>query len=801
VVYRDGDAIARVRGAARFRDTVLPGQVSRYAVAAERGFLRSDPATAVAGDASSRPELGLWEMVEADWVEQDHLGETEDAYPQATAKALASARALLERLRAENGAASLAHEAEELERLSKLPAPRSRPEQRARYLQARWLKRRIALANPLLASRVGQTSSPVPILFAKRVPTSYSHLVMQYFGWRARPGGGLYVLERPGESLATRDLLQGRLGTGSVLTPGLSWDTKRVVFSYSRCDESDPYFHLYEVGLDGSGLRQLTTGPYEDLMPAPLPDGGIVFSSTRRRGYARCFGAQFGDQWHVYTLHRMDADGGDLRTLSFHETNEWFPSVLHDGSVMYARWDYVDRHAVLHQNLWRTNPDGTSPVTLYGNQTEDPHCCFEAQPIPHSNKLIATASAHHSITGGSIVLIDPEVGYDGPAPITRVTPDVCFPEAEGWPQSYYATPWPLSEDDYLVSYSPKPLIAEPNPNDPAALGLYLLDRSGNRELLYRDPAIGSTSPLLVAPRPTPPVLPSALPKEAPDAGSFLLLDVYQGLPGVERGSVKALRLLQILPKATPVGDVPPIGLAGQEPGRLVLGTVPVEPDGSAHFSAPARKPLLFQALDERGLAIQTMRSITYLQPGERASCVGCHERRDTTPLAASALAASRAPSAIVPGPDGCAPFSYPRLVQPVLDRYCVSCHGAEKPAGGMCLTGTVEAPWTRSYLALTGGRTFWQGDTNADVAAKALVPRFGGWNSVHSTPVGGLYGSRGSRLMRVLLTGHHDVQLDPESLRCLAIWIDANAVFYGTFDPAEQAKQLRGEAINVPTLQ
>jgi hypothetical protein len=645
----------------------------------------------------------------------------------------------------------------------------------------------------------GALPKDTPLLFVKRVPTDYSHLVMQYFGWRARPGGGLYVLEKPGYSLHVRNLLEGQLEGGSVLDPCLSYDGKRVVFSYTHCRPDDPYFHLYEIGIDGTGLRQLTSGEYEDLMPEYLPDGGIIFCSTRRRGYARCFGAQFGDRWHVYTLHRMDADGGNLRTLSFHETNEWFPAVLNDGSVAYARWDYVDRHPVLHQNLWRTNPDGTSPVTLWGNHTESPHCCFEAQPIPGSRKIVCTASAHHSVTGGSIILVDPDVDYDGEAAIERLTPEVRFPEAEGWIDGYYATPWPLSEDHYLVSYSHEKLVPEPDPNPPNALGIYLIDRHGHRELLYRDPDIGSTSPIPLRPRPRPPVVPSALPEHATDSGEFLLLDANQGLPGDLRGQVKALRVVQVLPKATPIGDVPPVGLAGQEPARMVLGTVPVAPDGSARFVAPARKPLLFQALDERGFALQTMRSATYLQPGETASCVGCHEPRTTAPEA-RAPTAQRAPSAITPGPDGCAPFSYVRLVQPVLDRYCIACHGTENPAGAVDLTGTIEGTWTRSYLALTGGRTFWQGDTNAQNAGAALVPRFGGWNSVHLTPAGGAYGARGSRFLR-LLQGHEGVKLDRDSLERLAIWIDSNALFYGTYDPAEQARQLRGEAIDPPELQ
>ncbi len=301
------------------------------------------------------------------------------------------------------------------------------------------------------------------------------------------------------------------------------------IFSYSKCTEEDPFYHVYEVNADGTNLRQLTEGEYEDLMPNYLPDGGIVFTSTRRKGHARCFGAQFGPRWHVYTLHRMDADGSNIRTLSFHETNEWFPTVAPSGHILYSRWDYVDRHPVVHQNLWACRPDGTNPVAVWGNHTETPHCTFQLQPIPNTTKIVFTASAHHSITGGSVAIVTPHRGNNGEQALDRITPDVKFPEAEGRLDEYYDAPWPLSEDTFLVGYSPKPLLMEPQANDPAALGIYLLDRRGNRELIYRDPAIGSSHPIPLVPRPVPPILPSTLPSDAPPTGELVMADVYQGL--------------------------------------------------------------------------------------------------------------------------------------------------------------------------------------------------------------------------------------------------------------------------------
>lgn len=797
-------------------DPLKPGESLRLPqvmLAAYRGswmagfatLQRSLGATASHEDNPFVKELDYWVMIQADWRRQDRLTETVDSYAAATKRHLKTARQLLAELQAEHGSTLLPEAAARLDHLAAKPAT-NLEQQRPQYLEVRWLKRQIALANPRM--KLG------PLLFCKRVPTSYSHLVMQYFGWRARPGGGLFILEKPGESLACRDILNGRLTGGNVLEPRLSYDAKRIVFSYvdlagKRFDpgnvdnETDQgFYHIYEVNVDGTGLRQLTRGPYDDLMPTYLPDGRIAFCSTRRQGYARCFGGQFSPRWHVYTLHRMDGDGGNIRTLSVHDTNEWFPTVSNTGHLLYARWDYIDRDAVTHQNLWSTRPDGTNPLALWGNATASPHCVFQAQPIPGSSKIIFTASAHHSITGGSIAIVDPTVAVDGQSAITRITPEIVFPEAEGRDiKEYYASPWPLSEKYYLVSYSPVPLVWEPEANDPTALGLYYLDAFGNRELLYRDPAMGSENPCPLVPRPVPPVLENTLPPEAPPVGEMLLTDVYEGLGEVPRGTIKALRIVQIFPKTTVVANSPPIGLAGEENGRAILGTVPVESDGSARFLVPALKPILFQALDENGFAYQTMRTITYVQPGERISCIGCHEDRRMAPPSKAPLAQRRQPSEIEPGELGGRPFSFMEVVQPIFDKHCVKCHGATKRAGGIELTGAPEKGFSKSYWALCGDVNFWGAGTNPENAAKALVPRFGARNQIQVTPPGGMYGALGSRLIQLLRAGHEDVKLTRAELARLVAWIDLNAIFYGVNLPEAQARQLRGEQVPMPEIQ
>jgi hypothetical protein len=761
------------------------------------------------------PEPDLLLLAQAEWQLDDGISETAESYTAATGRQLELARTALARLRQAWPALDVNRQAAWLDELSNRIDTENKDaaDWRGIYLQTRLLKREILLKNPLLDFDA--------MLLCKRVPPSWSHLVAQYYGWRQRPGGGLFVLEEPGFSLRCRDLIQEQLPPGNYLEPRLSYDARRVAFSYVACGPQgyqpeqlvqnelgadEAYFHLYEINLDDSQVRQLTDGPYDDMMPAYLPDGSIAFCSSRRRAYSRCFGPEYSRRWDSYTVHRMEDDGSNLRALSLNDVSEWFPTVSNSGHLLFARWDYIDRDAVTHQNLWAMRPDGTNPVAVWGNATPKPHCTFQAKPIPGSSKIVFIASAHHSITAGPVCIVDPTVDPNSHDAITRVTPGP-FPESESnnIPE-YYESPWPLSEDLFLVAYSRDRLRfqgehpRDPNPDN--ALGLYLLDTAGNRELIYRDPQISSTNPTPLIPRQVPPLLPDVFEAANSPTGEMVLSDVYQGLGDIPRGTIKRLRIVQIFPKTTPVANQPLIGFAGEENARAILGTVPVEEDGSAYFTVPAHKPILFQAIDDDGFAYQTMRSTTYVQSGERTACIGCHEHRMQAPPGGPPLALGRPPSEIEPGELGGRPFSYVNVVQPILDKQCIRCHGQDTPDGGIDLTGTPHQGFTRSYWSLCGtAQNFAGGGTNPENAAKALVPRFGQRNQVQVTPLGGVYGARGSRLLKILRNGHEDVRLDDRDLRHLAAWIDMNAVFYGAYDADRQAKELAGTAIDMPDLQ
>lgn len=664
-----------------------------------------------------------------------------------------------------------------------------------------------------------------PLLFVKQAPGMFSHQLTQYYGRYARPGGGVYVLERPGKDMEVRRLAD-TMPQGSYMHPEVSYDGTRIVVAFCETGAAPEdtfhgtkghYYHLYEITGDGTEWRQLTDGAFDDFAPKELPNGQYIFISTRRGGMHRCGtpGCE------VYTLTLMNQDGSEVQTVSYHETQEWDPAVLNDGRVVYTRWDYVDRDAVHYQQLWVTRPDGTAPAAFYGNNTLNPVGVWEARAIPGSCRIMATAAPHHGMTAGSIILVDPTVAIDGLEPLTRLTPEVPFPESESplpphwrstpgpeppnrspemdrWPGQCYRSPWPLSEQMFLAAYSYDPLIGEPKNNLANMFGLYLVDAHGNRELLYRDLNIASLWPVPLRPRDAAPVLPSPLEANAPKEGTYYVQNVYESDPALPSDTpVTHLRIVQVLPKSTSGANNPTVGAANASPGKQVLGTVPVEPDGSAYFAAPAGKALSFQALDASGQAVQVMRSVSYLQPGEKASCIGCHENRMDAPppAAAKTQALRRPPSAITPAPDGSLPLSYPILVQPVLDKHCVQCHGdarADGPEGTpIRLTGKPEGRYTESYNALVSRVSY------------AAWGRGGVFPEGNCEPLAqpGFFGATGSALTKLLEAGHYDVTLEDEDWERLITWMDANALFYGTFNFADQERQQRGERISGPGLE
>jgi hypothetical protein len=798
------------------------------AIPSEVGCWLGTIGTLLLGLAASLPahpagetDADLHRLVQADWLRQEQRAGRPAHSAAAIEAALDRGRRLLRDLRETDRVADGPAAASALdglaERFRVLP-PEDEAAALELYFAIRTFTRACALNNPLVAGR--------PILFLER-RRAVGYMLYEYLGWyyafgndptsgyknprfpTPQPGGGVLLLEQPGRSLRTRDLTGGQLPLGHYVTLSLSSDASTAYFAFADPAGSDPYtlpgyglarapagaryntFHLFALATDGSRLRQITDGPYDDFDPCPLPDGGVAFMSTRRGSKLRCGG---GSPEIVGTLHRVDGEGAEPRTLSFHETHEWHPSLLHDGRILYTRWDYVDRNAAKFHSLWTCNLDGSNPAVLFGNYTVRPWACYQAKAVPDSSKVVFVAGGHHANIGGALVLLDPSrraydpiSGEDRPEAIEVLTPELGFAEADGWPKSFYYSPWPLSENHYLVAFSHDPLPGGYTAHhQDSETGLYYFDRFGNLELLYRQAGISAVYPIPLAPRPAPPVRLDPGHPELGEQGEFLVADVRRSvLPLPEDRPIRSLRVFQLLPKSrSDRADDPRIGHPDQSNARLLLGTVPVEADGSAYFVAPARKPLYFQAVDAAGRAVQGMRSVVYLQPGERRSCVGCHEPPSAAPPPRTVLAARRPPSIPAPGPEGTKPFGFPRLIQPLLDAHCVRCHdgtpGPDKSA--LVLTGEDEGPFSRSYVNL---RPYLK------------------WPWYDEVTRPGQLGADSSPLAGILTGESHGRHLClPESaLRVFYLWLDAQVPFYGTDEEPHLLAQRRGEAIPPPVLQ
>ncbi len=527
---------------------------------------------------------------------------------------------------------------------------------------------------------------------------------------------------------------------GGVRDPQVHYDGRKIVFSYRRRDE--PHYHLYEIDADGSGLVQLTDGPYDDLEPTYLPDRRIMFVSSRCNRVVNCHTTD------VAVLHCCDADGGNLRVLSANNEHDNTPWVMNGGQVLYTRWEYVDRSQVTFHHLWVTSPDGQRQTVFYGNMHPGT-TMIDAKPIPGSRKIVASFSPGHGRRehNGVVTVVDPTCGPDDRGSARAVNPS-----------ADYRDPWAFSEDAFMAATGTR---------------LVLMDGQGHTQVIYDLPQADIDAGLEChEPRPLCARLREQVAPEQVDwaepTGRLVLSDVYEGrnMEGVRRGEIKKLLVLEALPKPMNyTGGMEPISYGGTFNLERILGTVPVEPDGSAYMELPALRGLFFVALDENEMSVKRMQSFVSVMPGETTGCVGCHEQRTRTPLAsAGELTALRgAPHKITPIDGVPEIFDYPRDVQPILDRHCVTCHDCDRPEGGVVLTGDRGPVFSISYYTMT---------------ARNLVAD--GRNGAGNRPPRSI-GSSASRLMKLIDGSHYKVSLSEHERTMIRLWIDSGAAYPGTY--------------------
>jgi hypothetical protein len=535
---------------------------------------------------------------------------------------------------------------------------------------------------------------------------------------------------------------------GGVRDPIVHYEGRKILFSYRKGGEHT--YHLFEINTDGSGLVQVTDGPDDDIEPTYLPDGGIMFISSRCRRSVPC--------WHtrVAVLYRCDGDGKNLRTVSSNAEHENTPWMLPDGRVLYTRWEYVDRNQLLYHHLWTVNPDGTGVTVFFGNQFPG-IAMLDAKPIPGTRRIVASFSPGHGMAEhmGPITIVAPGHGPDRRASARAISK----------PKTYFRDPYPFSEDCFLVA----------NPQ-----GIQVMDGQGATELVYRPNKSHATlqchEPTPLRARKREPVMPSRVDLSS-KTGRLVLSDIYTGrnMDGVKRGEIKKLLVLEQLSKpANFSGGQEPLNIGGTFTLQRVLGTVPVEPDGSASLEVPALRSLFFVALDANNLSVKRMQSFVTLQPGETTGCVGCHEPRTQAPLhdtplpkgegfPAGPLALRRRPSQIEPIVGVPDVLDYPRDIQPILDRHCTRCHNTDRWEGKVDLTGDHTPLYSNSYWTMVFRGLFADG------------------RNLHGNHAPRTIGSSASRLMKLIDGSHYDAIPSPQERDVIRLWIESGATYAGTY--------------------
>ena len=601
-------------------------------------------------------------------------------------------------------------------------------------------------AAPGRAAEILQAHGVDKIVFAARV-SGTDHYYVNFGYYVNNPNRKGY---RDGGRLCRLDVRTGQAQIllddpkGGVRDPQMHYGGRKILFAYRKGGQ--PYYHLHEINVDGTGLRRLTDGPWDDIEPTYLPDGGIVFCSSRCDRVVAC--------WYtpVVVLYGCDGDGRNIRALSSSIVHDNTPWVLPDGRVLYTRWEYVDRSRVQFHHLWTINPDGTGQMAYYGNQ-HGGTVMIDAKPIPGTQAVVASFSPGHGRPEhmGPVTVVDPAAGPDARAYARRITRDDRFHD-----------PYPVAPDCFLVAVGKQIAVVD---GKGAAHPLYTLPRTAGN--------LDCHAPRPLRPRPREKLIRPRI-DLSKTTGTLILTDVTYGqnMAGVRRGEIKKLLVLEQLAKAVNFsGTMEPITIGGSFTLKRILGTVPVEPDGSAHFEVPALRSVFFVALDKRDIAVKRMQSFVTVQPGETTSCAGCHEYRAKTPPPLAEIAATqRPPSPIEPIAGVPDLIDFPRDIQPILDRHCVKCHDYGKtPAGGprsggAILTGDRSPRYSQAYVTLmtTPGLISHGRDSRGNMPPRRI-------------------GTPASRLMTKVDGSHHKVHLSPREHTLIRLWVEVGASYPATY--------------------
>jgi len=619
--------------------------------------------------------------------------------------------------------------------------------------------------------------------------------------WNERhfiPGSALCLAVWDGGKFRVETLLADPKGV--IRDPDVSFDGSKILFAWKKSDREDDY-HLYEMDASTGEIRQLTQGlGVADYEGSYLPDGSIVFNSTRCIQAVDCWWTE------VSNLFVLVPPRNEIRRLTFDQVHTNYPVATEDGRIIYTRWEYNDRGQIFVQALMEMNPDGTGQRGLYGGNSWFPTTILHARPIPGTQQFVGIATGHHSRQPGKLILIDPRKGREENLGVQRVAPIRETPavkiDAYGQEWELFQYPYPITSWEFLVGYHPVGWTWANRWGVP--FGIYWMDMDGRRELLVWDAELPCNRPVPVRSR-------RAFHRASHFSSNARSAICYvqnvhagPGLSGIPPGTARWLRGIALDFRALAIGKNKNQGPAGAGmistpiaigngawDVKIVLGDAKIEADGSACFEVPACVPIYFQVLDERGFAIQSMRSWVSLQPGEKLGCVGCHEHKNTAPPVTRTF-----PQAFRRGPEKLRSFygpprgfSFRREIQPILDAKCISCHDglqASDLRDKEVVDPVAKRYWSQAYLSLThsqwkGPDSGWVGDPQHPVVswihAQSVPPMLPPYSA----------GAARSRLFAMLTEGeggHPVVELSQEEIHKLAGWIDLAVPFCGDYQEA-----------------
>jgi len=560
----------------------------------------------------------------------------------------------------------------------------------------------------------------------------------------------------------------------------LDYDAKKVM--YSSADATCGNWGLFETDLAKPGTRRrLTPGKEQADIDyydgCYLPDGRFLAVGSGGFHGVPCVGG--GDK--VGNLHLFGTDGS-IRRLCFDQDNNWYPTVNEAGRVIYLRWEYTDSAHYFSRVLMTMNPDGTDQQEYYGSNSYWPNSLFYAKNLPGSTSaFVGIVSGHHGVRReGDLVVFDVAKGRhetDGACrripgwddPVVNVTKD----QLVDGRSLYFLQPYPLGEGMFLVSVRPTEWWGRRM--------ICLVDVYDNIVPLRFDAEGGDLyEPIPLKPTPRP-----RLPRDRvdlkKDTCTVLLTDVNKGpgLKGLPSGTVRKLRVYQYDYSPRYFGGHYEVGFEGPWDLHIPLGEVDVESDGSALFNVPANTPISVQPLDANGNALQLMRSWFTGMPGERLSCIGCHEMQSSAVAPTGRpLASLRPPQEVRPWYGPRRGFSFEREVQPVLDAKCISCHSPDTPL--KTCTGRRIPDFATSRLAKDSKDPVRGNYSVSYLNLHPYVRRNGPEGDYHVlTPME--FHTDTSELFQLLRKGHHGVTLTEEEFDRLRTWADLNVPYWGTW--------------------